>query len=74
MNSIDFGSVVRQARKEAGLTQAEAVALCNISVPFLSHLENGKATIQLGKALHVATQLGTQFYSAPLSRVRSRRA
>lgn len=25
-----------------------------------SHLENGKATIQLGKALHVATQLGLQ--------------
>lgn len=32
--------------------------MCGVSAPFLSHLENGKATIQLEKALHVAGQLG----------------
>ena len=60
MDSIEFGLAIRQARKQAGLTQAEAAALCGVSAPFFSHLENGKATIQLGKALHVATQLGLQ--------------
>jgi HTH-type transcriptional regulator / antitoxin HipB len=58
VNSEQFGMAIRQARKRAALTQAEAAALCGVSTPFLSHLENGKATIQLDKALHVATQLG----------------
>ena len=61
MDSVEFGLAIRQARKHAALTQAEAAALCGVSVPFFSHLENGKATIQLGKALHVAAQLGVQF-------------
>ena len=58
MTSEQFGRAVRDARKRASLTQAEAAALCGVSTPFLSHLENGKATIQLEKALHVAAQLG----------------
>ena len=61
MDSTAFGQAIREARKQAALTQAEAAALCGVSVPFFSHLENGKATIQLGKALHVASQLGLQF-------------
>lgn len=60
MTSEQFGRAVREARKRAQLTQAEAAALCGVSAPFVSHLENGKTTIQLGKALHVATQLGLQ--------------
>jgi HTH-type transcriptional regulator / antitoxin HipB len=61
LNSQQFGQLVRQARKKAALTQAEAAALCAVSVPFLSHLESGKPTIQLEKALHVAAQLGLRF-------------
>ena len=61
MDSAKFGQAIREARKHAALTQAEAAALCGVSVPFFSHLENGKATIQLGKALHVASQLGIRF-------------
>ncbi len=58
LTSEQFGRAVHDARKRAGLTQAEAAALCGVSTPFQSHLENGKATIQLEKALHVARQLG----------------
>jgi HTH-type transcriptional regulator / antitoxin HipB len=61
LNSLQFGQLVRQARKKAALTQVEAAALCSVSVPFLSHLESGKPTIQLEKALHVAAQLGLRF-------------
>ncbi len=61
MNSLEFGETIRQARKKSGLTQAEVAALCAVSVPFLSHLEGGKPTIQLNKALHVAAQLGIVF-------------
>lgn len=65
MTSEQFGRLVREARRRAGLTQAEASALCGVSTPFLSHLENGKATIQLDKALHVAAQLGLQLVLKP---------
>jgi HTH-type transcriptional regulator / antitoxin HipB len=58
LNSSEFGLSIREARKSAKLTQAEAAALCAVSVPFFSHLEAGKPTIQLDKALHVAAQLG----------------
>lgn len=61
MNSLQFGETIRQARKQAKLTQADVAALCAVSVPFLSHLESGKPTIQLNKALHVAAQLGIVF-------------
>jgi HTH-type transcriptional regulator / antitoxin HipB len=61
MDSIQFGKTIRQARKAAGLTQADVAALCTVSVPFLSHLEGGKPTVQLNKALHVAAQLGIAF-------------
>ena len=67
MNSTEFGQTIREARKQAALTQAEAAALCGVSVPFFSHLENGKATIQLGKALHVSSQLGLQFTAQAMS-------
>ena len=67
MNSTEFGQAIREARKQAALTQAEAAALCGVSAPFFSHLENGKATIQLGKALHVASQLGLQFTAQAMS-------
>jgi HTH-type transcriptional regulator / antitoxin HipB len=60
LDSTQFGKIIRQARKAAGLTQADAAALCAVSVPFLSHLESGKPTVQLNKALHVAAQLGVQ--------------
>jgi HTH-type transcriptional regulator / antitoxin HipB len=61
LDSLEVGRIIRQARKAAGLTQADAAALCAVSVPFLSHLEGGKPTVQLNKALHVAAQLGVQF-------------
>jgi HTH-type transcriptional regulator / antitoxin HipB len=61
MDSIQFGKTIRQARKLAGLKQADVAALCAVSVPFLSHLEGGKPTVQLNKALHVAAQLGIAF-------------
>lgn len=58
MNSTDFGLAIKEARTRAKLTQRDLAALCQVSVPFISDLENGKATSQLGKSLYLATQLG----------------
>ncbi|MDJ1121946.1 helix-turn-helix domain-containing protein [Olsenella sp. YH-ols2217] len=54
----DFGAAIRRARKRQGMTQAELCELCGVSVTYLSELERGKATAELGKALHVAAMLG----------------
>jgi HTH-type transcriptional regulator/antitoxin HipB len=53
-----IGSIIRELRKESHMTQAKAAAMCNVGARFLSDLENGKATIQLGKALKVLQAFG----------------
>ena len=58
MNSTEFGLAIKEARTRAKLTQRQLAALCQVSVPFISDLENGKTTSQLGKSLYLATQLG----------------
>ena len=54
----EIGALVRQARKQAKLKQAEAAAMCGIGTRFLSDLENGKPTLHLGKTLQVMKAFG----------------
>lgn len=41
-----------------GLTQLNAAGLCGVGERFLSELERGKPTAQLGKTLQVMQRLG----------------
>ena len=52
-NAEDIGKIIKEKRKDDGLTLQEAAALCGVSYAFLSALENGKATAQLNKVLQV---------------------
>jgi HTH-type transcriptional regulator/antitoxin HipB len=54
----DIGRIIRQKRKDDGLTLEDAAAVCGVSNAFLSALENGKETVRLNKVLQVATCLG----------------
>lgn len=54
----DLGTLIRERRKAQGYTQARLAALCNTGIRFISDLENGKETAELGKALGVAATLG----------------
>ena len=56
----NIGALVRAKRKQDRLTQAETSALCNVGTRFLSELENGKATLELGKVLQVLSCLGLE--------------
>jgi y4mF family transcriptional regulator len=58
--SVDIGKAVRKKRKEEGLTLAETAALCGVGYRFLSNLENGKATAEIGKTLQVLSGLGLE--------------
>jgi HTH-type transcriptional regulator / antitoxin HipB len=56
----ELGDILRRVRKESGLTQRDAAALCNVSLPFLNGLEQGKATAQIGKVLSVCQRFGIE--------------
>ena len=53
-----FGEALKQRRKELGYTQAYLSEFSGFSVSFISDLENGKETAELGKALYLASLLG----------------
>lgn len=54
----DVGILVRARRKALGYSQERVADLCGTGTRFISDLENGKATIELGKALSVLSVLG----------------
>jgi len=60
--AVDIGAAIRKKRKEDGLTLADAAALCGVGYRFMSDLENGKTTVQMGKVLQVLNALGLDFY------------
>ena len=57
-DTISFGQAIRERRKELGYTQAFLAEFSGFSVSFISDLENGKETAELGKALVLVNLLG----------------
>ena len=53
-----FGRMLKERRKKQGYTQEYVSELTGLSVSFLSNLENGKETAELGRAIHYARILG----------------
>ncbi len=62
-----LGRCVRAQRKMQGATQVEFAALCGVGVRFISELENGKATMELGRVLKVLKSLGLEVSVQPRS-------
>lgn len=56
--TADLGRLVKKAREEKGLTQQEFADLTGVGRRFISELENGKPTVEFGKALKVALGAG----------------
>jgi y4mF family transcriptional regulator len=56
----DIGVAVRNARKSKNLTQQEFADLAGVGRRFLSELESGKPTLEIGKVLKVAAAAGIQ--------------
>lgn len=54
----DIGQLIRQERKNQGLTQAQLAGLCNLSVRFVIAAEQGKETAQIGKVMLIIRMLG----------------
>lgn len=65
----ELGRIVRKERKAMGLTQAELALASGTGMRFISDLENGKPTCQIGKTLTVLQTLGLRIaLSSPDSR------
>ncbi|WP_236725796.1 helix-turn-helix transcriptional regulator [Solemya pervernicosa gill symbiont] len=60
-----MGQAVRAHRKQQGATQADFASLCGVGVRFMSDLEKGKPTIELGKVLKVLQCLGVELSLHP---------
>ena len=54
----EFGQAIRKRRKELSYTQSFLAEFTGLSVSFISDLERGKSTAELGKALYLANTLG----------------
>mgnify|MGYP001815540781 CR=1 FL=1 len=61
----DLGRCVRARRKAQGATQAEFASLCGVGIRFISELENGKPTMELGKVMQVLKCLGLEVSIKP---------
>lgn len=59
----DISMLLKERRKALGYTQAEVASFCNVGLRFLSELENGKETLQLGKVLKVMNILGLDLFA-----------
>jgi len=58
----DIGSLVKHKRNQLNMTQPELSAISGVGVRFISDLENGKPTMQIGKILEILHILGLDVY------------
>ena len=57
-NTLQFGKYLRQRRNELGWTQKILSEKSGAGLRFISELENGKPTVEMGKTLDVIDALG----------------
>ena len=63
----ELGRIIRFKRKEIGVRQEIVAGMAGGGTKFLSQLENGKETAELGKTLQVLRKMGLEVYIFPRS-------
>lgn len=63
LDTKTLGKTIREARKKQGITQDDVAGLTGVGRRFISDLENGKETAQIGKVLLVLKNLGVAVYA-----------
>lgn len=58
LQTSDLATLIKSARKAQKLTQDDLAGLSGIGRRFISDVENGKDTAQIGKILKVISSLG----------------
>ena len=63
----DIGHCIKTKRKQLQVRQEEAAGLSGVGTKFLSQLEHGKETAEIGKVLQVLKSMGLEVYIYPRS-------
>ena len=53
-----LGQIIRQVRRNQGLTQEQLAATCEVGLRFVREVEQGKASCHIGKVIQVIHMLG----------------
>jgi len=64
-NVGDIGGAIRAKRTAIGMRQEQLAALAGVGPRFLSEIENGKESAEVGKVLHVLLRLGLEVSIRP---------
>lgn len=65
MTAIELGRFIREKRKALGMNQGELALVSGTGTRFISELERGKDTCELGKTLKVLMNLGVELVLPP---------
>ena len=61
----EIGTLIRQTRKQFGVTQKHLALTAGTGLRFIIDLENGKETCEIGKVLTVLNTLGIKMTLTP---------
>lgn len=61
LDAISLGSAIKERRKELNYTQKFLSEVTGLSSSFISDLEHGKETTEIGKVLFLINTLGLNF-------------
>ena len=65
LRPFDLGRVMRSRRVESEMTQANLASAVGVSAKWISEVENGKMTVEVGKIMEVLDHLGYALAIAP---------
>ena len=60
-DTIALGKMIKTRRKEMGITQAYLLEVTGLSTTFISDVENGKSTAEIGRIIKLINILGMDF-------------
>lgn len=59
----EIGVLIREERLRQKLTQTDLAGISGVGITFISQLENGKETAEMGRVIRVLTMLGIDLYA-----------
>lgn len=60
-----IGRLVRKQRRDQKLKQAELASIAGVGTRFVSELENGKSSLEIGRVLQVLHTMGLELSIEP---------
>lgn len=69
-----LGAEIRAKRKSMGVNQEELAGMSGVGIRFLSELERGKSTCEMGKVLQVLNRLGLDLWLASRGTIEKNRS